>query len=117
MFYFSETKDFALLLMGILNVLYLCITVSGRVRYLGIPDTDAVAAGIRACRKYAGARLLCGCLAMLLYVLFCLADRSWLHLNSDIWSCTAAGTVLILAEKVHSFFNYTCIFEKNGYNE
>ena len=73
--------------------------------------------GMGACRRYGGFRLLCGYLVMMVYFLFCLADRSFLHLNSDIWSCTAAGTALILGEKMHSFYDCACIFRKNSYNE
>ncbi|MDD6324120.1 MAG: hypothetical protein PUA72_00840 [Lachnospiraceae bacterium] len=116
--HFSPTKDFALLLMGMLNLLYLLILLFGTVYWLpGISYMEATAVGIGACRRYGGVRLLCGCLAMMVYVLFCLVDRRYLHLNSDIWSCTAAGTVLILEEKAHSFYDCACIFRKNSYNE
>lgn len=117
-FHFSPTKDFALLLMGMLNLLYFLIALFGTVYWLpGISYSEARDAGISACRRYGGFRLLCGCLAMMAYFLFCLADRSFLHLNSDIWSCTAAGTALILGKKMHSFYDCACIFRKNSYNE
>ena len=117
-FHFSPTKDFALLLMGMLNLLYFLIVLFGTVYWLpGISYSEARDAGIGACRRYGGFRLLCGCLVMMAYFLFCLADRSFLHLNSDIWSCAAAGTALILGEKMHSFCDCACIFRKNSYNE
>lgn len=115
---FSPTKDFALLLMGMLNLLYVLIAFLGTVYWLPeISYAEATAAGIGACRRYGGVRLLCGCLAMMAYFFFCLADRRYLHLNSDIWSCIAAGIALILGEKMHSFYDCACIFRKNSYNE
>ena len=105
-FHFSPTKDFTLLLMGMLNLLYFLIVLFGTVYWLpGISYSEARDAGMGACRRYGGFRLLCGFLVMMVYFLFCLADRSFLHLNSDIWSCTAAGTALILGEKMHSFYD------------
>lgn len=117
-FYFSQAKDFALLLMGMLNLLYLLIVFMGTVYWLpGISYEEAKAAGLGASRRYGEVRLLCGCLTIMVYVFFCLADRRYLHLNSDIWSCTAAGIALILGEKMHSFYDCACIFRKKGYNE
>ena len=117
-FYFSPTKDFVLLLFGLLNLLYLLLLIFGTVYWLpGISYAEAKIAGNGVCRHYGGFRLLGGCLSMIVYFFFCLADCHYLRLNSDIWSCTAAGIALILGEKIHSFYNCACIFRKNSYNE
>ena len=51
-FHFSPTKDFALLLMGMLNLLYFLIVLFGTVYWLpGISYSEARDAGMGACRR------------------------------------------------------------------
>ena len=54
-FHFSPTKDFALLLMGMLNLLYFLIALFGTVYWLpGISYSEAGDAGMGACLRMPG---------------------------------------------------------------
>lgn len=96
--YFSEAKLFCIVVYGLLDLLFLLASVTGRAYWIsGSLDAETGDGGAKAGKRYAVVQLLLFLCASALYLVYCFREQFWFRGPDSVRDSMAAAGILCAA--------------------